>query len=205
MQRNVILSVLIGVLIGFALFALLGASGPQEVVAAESAAKMELDPKTGLPVGAVKFEMDGMSCLAMPDGSFDCFCPCETGACQAPVVVTETQVVTVPVVATQTVTVTVPVTSSVPTVPEDEPDDTPDSIPEPEPQPEPTPDPVPTPEPTPEPVPDEDEPKGNNGHGNNARLHVHYRRLAHVGPATEIPHAGFLSAGGARERPVRAQ
>lgn len=164
--KSIVLSVLIGMLIGFAVFALLGMRVDEHVEAAEPAA-LAIDPMTGLPAGAVRFEMDGMSCLALPDGQFNCFCPCETGSCAAPVVVTETRVVTVPVVVTRTVTVPV----SVPNVPEDTPADVPDETPAPVPDTEPQPDPEPSPEPDPQPEPepepeDDDKPKGNNGVGN---------------------------------------
>ena len=53
MQRNVILSVLIGVLAGFALFAALGMANDTHVEAApEPIAAVAIDQETGLPVGA---------------------------------------------------------------------------------------------------------------------------------------------------------
>jgi len=44
---------------------------------------LALDKETGLPVGAVVFSLDGLTCVALPSGAMECACPCDTGTCDA--------------------------------------------------------------------------------------------------------------------------
>jgi len=48
---------------------------------------LTLDNETGLPVGAVVFTLNGLTCVALPNGAMECACPCDTGTCDASEVV----------------------------------------------------------------------------------------------------------------------
>lgn len=43
---------------------------------------LALDNETGLPVGAVVFSLDGLTCVALPNGAMECACPCDTELCE---------------------------------------------------------------------------------------------------------------------------
>ncbi|NIV32467.1 MAG: hypothetical protein GWN58_24415, partial [Anaerolineae bacterium] len=47
-----------------------------EVELDENAAPLEIDPETGLPKGALVFAVEDHTCIALPNGAMDCFCPC---------------------------------------------------------------------------------------------------------------------------------
>ena len=66
-------AIVFGILLGVALFVILeGALVSSHV---EAAPAVSIDPVTGLPAGAQKFYMDGLICLAMPNGDVTCHCP----------------------------------------------------------------------------------------------------------------------------------
>lgn len=44
---------------------------------------LALDKETGLPVGAIVFALDGLVCVALPNGAMECACPCDTDTCDA--------------------------------------------------------------------------------------------------------------------------
>jgi len=54
-----------------------------EPVAIPDAYVLTLDSETGLPVGSVTFDFNGMACIALPNGALTCACPCDTGTCDA--------------------------------------------------------------------------------------------------------------------------
>jgi len=52
-----------------------------EPVAVPDAYVLAMDNETGLPVGSVTFDFNGMACIALPNGALTCACPCDTGTC----------------------------------------------------------------------------------------------------------------------------
>jgi len=109
------------------------------------AAPVQIDPETGLPMGAVMFQAGDQTCLAVPGYDLECWCPCETGACLE---VSSSVALT----SSVEITATEPVSTSIPTfVPEGDDDDGNTDIPDRDPDP----DPDPEPETDPETDPDE--------------------------------------------------
>jgi len=155
MKKAMFYSILAGALITSALLlAVLAASSPREAEAAAPNA-LAIDPMTGLPEGALVFHVEDHTCIVLPTGQMECFCPCEEceevecPECEEPVceeAICEVQVIT----DTTHFTRTVP---SVPTRPMEDDDTVPELVPTPRPEPEPEPE-------------GKDEVKGNNGLGN---------------------------------------
>lgn len=131
------------------------------------AAPLQIDHETGLPKGAVMFQAGDHTCVALANGTMECFCPCETGPCL--------EVSTAVVTSTLEISATVPFSTSIPAdIPEDDGDDDETDVPpeeEPEEDPSEAPSEDPSEDPSEEPEEDDDDEaekgKGNNGHGNN--------------------------------------